>query len=88
MMMKFQWVPPTIPAAEHAQVEQLVVAALSDIEFLKNERRGVLVRFIPDSPPSAVLIATIEEERTGKLLGALESYRSESKVKVIPVDFA
>jgi hypothetical protein len=82
MDMRFQWLAPAIPEEEHSQVERMVGEALLVAEFLEAERRSILVRFIPDSPVCPSLVATIEEERTGKLLGVVETARNEPSIKL------
>ncbi|MRW82707.1 hypothetical protein GJ698_01205 [Pseudoduganella sp. FT26W] len=82
MNTRFQWLSPAIPEEEHSQVERLVVEALQVADFLEHERRSLLVRFIPDSPVCSSLVATIEEERTGKLLGVVETPRNDAQIKL------
>jgi hypothetical protein len=87
MTTKFQWSTPAIPEAERTEIEALVTSTLKNIAYLESERRVVLIQFVPDSPASDMLVATVEVEHSRKLLAVIEARRHDAKIKIVPLNF-
>lgn len=87
MTTKFQWSTPTIPDDERSEIEALVTSTLKNISYLESERHVVLIQFVPDSPTSDMLVATVEVEHNRKLLAVIEARRHDQKIKIVPLNF-
>jgi len=83
MDLTIQWQHPAIAASLRVSVEALVSEALTEADFLKHERRTLVVNFVPDFPSNSPIVGTIVEPRTGRLLGAVESPSDGRSIQVI-----
>lgn len=72
-----EWLTPAILPEQQAMVENRALRTLRRADFLAQERRALSLRFLPNGLPNLPLVAIIEEFRSGKLLGVMESKRNE-----------
>ena len=79
MRVHIQWLQPAIPTTQQGEVEKLALSLMRKAEFLSGDRRALSLKFLPDLLPNLPLLAIIEELRSGKLLGAMQSQRSAIK---------